>query len=94
VQLLTPPPTTAPDIQGRYFATGVQTVTGSSLEPAGTVITLFLNGNLVGTTTVNGFNTWSISGVNLATAGQVLTAFAKAEGKALSPVSIYHRKRK
>lgn len=87
VQLLTPPATLAPEIQGKYFATGVQTVTGTSIEPAGTVITLFVNGNQVGTTTVNGFNSWSISGVNLSVVGQVLTAFAKAEGKSMSPVS-------
>lgn len=87
VQLQTPQVTSPPEITGTYYATGSQTVSGFSNEPAGTVITLYRDGVLVGTGTVNAYNLWSITGVNLSSAGQQLTAYAKAEGKSISTVS-------
>lgn len=79
-------PTQAPTITGTYNAGSGVTITGTSLEPAGTVITIYRNGILIGTVTVSPFGTWELTGQTLA-ANDVLTAFAKATGKAISPVS-------
>ncbi len=76
-----------PIIIGSYVAGSAKTVSGTSVELAGSIITLYKGGNtLLGTTTVTAFNTWSISGLTLATS-DVLTAYAKANGKTLSLVS-------
>lgn len=74
--------TNAPVITGSYIAANT-TVSGTSTEQAGTIITLFKGGVQIGTTTVNSFGNWSISGLTLAS-GDVLTAKAEASGKLLS----------
>jgi hypothetical protein len=86
VQLNNPGTTSAPEITGTYYNGSGQTVTGVSFEPPGTVITLYQNGVVVGTAVVTGFYTWEVTGLNLQ-AGDVLTAYAKAEGKTISPIS-------
>jgi len=86
VQLNNPGPTSPPEITGTYYNGSGQTVTGVSFEPPGTVITLYRNGVLVGTAVVTGFYTWQVTGLNLQ-ADDVLTAFAKADGKSISTVS-------
>jgi len=76
----------APIINGVYTAGTNKTVSGTSTELPGTTIYLYSNGVLIGTTTVDAFGNWSISGLTL-TAGTQLTATAKVEGKNMSPVS-------
>lgn len=79
--------TTAPKITGSYVAGSNKTVSGTSIEAAGTQITLYKAGTtLLGSTSVTAFGTWSISNLTLA-ASDVLTSFAKASGKTLSLVS-------
>ncbi len=80
-------PSSAPVITGTYTAGSGKTVTGTSIEISGTVITLYKAGTiLLGTTTVNSFGNWSVTGLTLVT-GDVLTAYAKASVKTLSAVS-------
>jgi hypothetical protein len=74
--------TNAPVITGSYIAANT-TVSGTSTEQAGTIITLFKGGVQIGTTTVNSFGNWSITGLTLASS-DVLTAKAEASGKLLS----------
>jgi hypothetical protein len=76
----------APVINGVYSAGTNRTVTGTSTELPGTTIFLYSNGTLVGTTTVDAFGNWSISGLTL-TSGAQLTATAKVDGKNMSPLS-------
>jgi hypothetical protein len=78
--------TLAPTITGTYTAGSGKTITGTSLEPAGTVITVYRNGVLIGTVTVSAYGTWQLTNQTLSTY-DVLTAFAKANGKSLSAVS-------
>jgi hypothetical protein len=78
--------TLAPTITGTYTAGSGKTITGTSLEPAGTVITVYRNGVLIGTVTVSAYGTWQLTNQTLSTY-DVLTAFAKANGKSLSSVS-------
>lgn len=80
-------PTVAPVLSGTYLSGSNKTVSGTSMEPAGTVITLYkASTTLLGTTTVTSYNTWAVTGLTL-NANDVLTATAKAAGKTLSPVS-------
>ena len=81
--------TTAPVITGAYIAGSGKTVTGTSTEAAGTVITLYAGTTLLGTTTVNAYGTWSVSSLTLSSTApaNALTAYAKATGKTLSAVS-------
>lgn len=78
--------TAAPIINGVYTAGINKTVSGTSTELPGTTIYLYSNGVLIGTTTVDPFGNWSISGLTL-TSGTQLTATAKVSGKNMSPVS-------
>ncbi|MFN3941512.1 MAG: T9SS type A sorting domain-containing protein [Flavobacterium sp.] len=72
-----------PTINGPLAAGTSQTINGLSTEAPGTLINVFVNGTQVGTTTVDPFGNWSLSGINL-TAGQTVTANAKATGKTTS----------
>lgn len=76
-------PSTAPIISGTYTAGSGKTVTGTSTESAGTVIYLYKGATLLGSTTVDAYGNWSISGLTL-TAADVLTATAKAAGETIS----------
>lgn len=77
----------APVIAGNYIAGSGKTISGTSTEVAGTTITLYKAGTtLLGTSTVTSYGTWTISSLTLASS-DVLTAYAKANGKTLSAVS-------
>lgn len=75
--------TSAPVISGTYTAGSGKTVTGTSNESAGTLIYLYKGVTLLGSTTVDAYGNWSISGLTL-TAADVLTATAKAAGETIS----------
>ena len=78
--------TTAPSITGSYLAGG-NSVSGTSGEAAGTTIYLYKSDTvLLGTTTVSAFGTWTVTALTLS-AGDVVTAKAKAFGKTLSSAS-------
>lgn len=77
--------TTAPVISGSYISSSTA-VSGTSVEAAGTVISVYKNGMSIGSTTVNAFGTWTLSGLTL-TANDILTAKAKATGELLSSSS-------
>jgi gliding motility-associated-like protein len=56
-------------------------VSGTSVEPDGTIIRVFKNGTLIGTTLVSA-GTWSLTGINPALAGDdIITATAEAPGE-------------
>lgn len=80
---ITSSPSTAPVISGTYTAGSGKTVTGTSTESAGTLIYLYKGATLLGSTTVDAYGNWSISGLTL-TAADVLTATAKAAGETIS----------
>lgn len=78
--------TATPVLKGPYVA-GTQNIKGTSTEPAGTVITLYVNGTATtNTTTVDIYGNWQFTGIAV-TSGQVLTVRAKAAGKSLSNAS-------
>jgi hypothetical protein len=75
--------TACPFIQGG-IQSGATTVSGTSTEANGTLITVFKNGLSIGTTTVNS-GSWSLTGISPALAGNdIITATALAVGKAVS----------
>lgn len=78
--------TSTPVISGAYIAGSGKTVTGTSTESAGTVIYLYKGATLLGSTTVDAYGNWSISGLTL-TAADALTATAKAAGETISSSS-------
>lgn len=77
--------TNAPVITGTYLNGGTS-VTGTCSEIGGTEIAVYKGGNILGTTTLTAFGTWTLTSISLAT-GNVLTAYATAPGKTISPVS-------
>ncbi len=74
---------TPPIASASLLAGAPQTITGSSVEAAGSVITVYVNGAAVGTTTVNADGSWSLAGVVLA-AGDLVKATVQAAGKSVS----------
>ncbi len=78
-----------PTITGSYTE-GQTSVTGTITAANGTVITLYIDGVSLGTTTVSS-NSWTVSGLNAAFydlyAGGVLTATATSTGLLEGPVS-------
>jgi len=77
--------TNAPLITGTYLNGGTS-VTGTCSEIGGTEIKVYKNGTILGTTTLTAFGTWTLTGITLAT-NDILTAYATAPGKTLSPIS-------
>ncbi|MDB4924882.1 hypothetical protein, partial [Mucilaginibacter sp.] len=78
---------TAPIITGNYYSGTGKTVSGTSVEQSGSTITLYKAGSTVlGTTTVNGFGNWTVTGLTL-TAADALTAKVTALGKTISNAS-------
>lgn len=62
-------------------------ISGTSSESAGTVITVYRNGLSIGTAIVNN-NQWTLNGVSGLVAGNMITARATAPGKSLSDASV------
>lgn len=67
--------------------TDVTAVSGTSTEAAGTVITVFVDGAELGTTTVQAGGTWTLSGVAALANGALVKAKATATGKSQSDFS-------
>jgi hypothetical protein len=76
--------TTTPVITAPICA-GATSVSGTSTEANGTVITVFRGGVSQGTTTVSG-SAWTVTGLTLA-ANNTITATAQASGKCVSTTS-------
>lgn len=66
--------------------TSSTSISGTSQEADGTVITIYKNGTSIGTATVTA-NSWTLNGVSGLLAGNLITAKAQATGKTLSSVS-------
>lgn len=81
-----PAPRSAVPTVGGPIAAGATSVSGTSTEPNGTLITVFVNGTSVGTTTVTG-GTWTLAGLGALASGASVTATATATGKSVSLVS-------
>lgn len=78
--------TTAPVLKGPYVQ-GTQSITGTSTEAPGTVVTLYVGGvATTNTTTVDIYGNFTFTNIAL-TNGQVVTVRAKANGKSLSAAS-------
>ncbi|MDX5394927.1 MAG: T9SS type A sorting domain-containing protein, partial [Hymenobacteraceae bacterium] len=80
--------TTAPVVNGP-ITTASTSVSGTSTEAAGTVITVFRGTTAIGTTTVDAFGNWTLNNIasSTLTAGSVITATAQVTGKAVSSSS-------
>lgn len=74
--------TLAPVVNGPIVNTA-NSISGSSRETNGTLIRVFRNGTLIGTTTVNN-NTWTLSGVSGLAANDNIHATAEVSGKSVS----------
>ncbi|WP_157974379.1 T9SS type A sorting domain-containing protein [Lewinella sp. IMCC34183] len=79
---------TAPVISGPVYA-GSTTVSGTSVEAAGSAVTVFRNGIQIGTATVQANGTWSLTGIaaSLLKAADKLTATVAATSKSASGLS-------
>ena len=77
--------TTSPTITS-VLNTASTSVSGSSIEANGTLIEVFKNGVLMGSTSVSS-NTWTLNSVSGLMAGNLITAKATASGKSVSPTS-------
>ncbi|MDJ1497853.1 T9SS type A sorting domain-containing protein [Cytophagaceae bacterium DM2B3-1] len=72
----------APVVNGP-IASGATAVSGTSTEANGTVITVYVNGVSVGTTTVTA-GSWTLSGLSALASNASVTAAATASGKSIS----------
>ena len=82
------PPRTTPPVVNSPLLKGATTITGTSTEAAGTVITVYVNGTALGTTaTVQSDGTWTLTGVSPLPAGALVKATALAPGKSVSDFS-------
>ena len=77
--------TTKPTVNEGVVASSTS-ISGTSLEANGTVITVYKNGVSIGTTTVTG-NSWTLNGVSGLVSGDLITAKALASNKTLSDIS-------
>lgn len=80
------PPSIPPIVSASLLAGGSQTILGSSVEAPGSVISVYVNGLSIGTTTVLADGSWSFGPTALAE-GQVVSATVQASGKAVSALS-------
>jgi hypothetical protein len=79
---------TAPPVVNSPLQKGVTTVSGTSTEAAGTVITVYVNGTALGTTaTVLANGTWTLTGISALPAGALVKATALAPSKSVSDFS-------
>lgn len=84
VVVYTNPPVINTSTSGTLIA-GATTITGTSVEAVGTVIRVYQNGVLLGTTTVLANGTWSLTATVMA--GSTYYATAQASGAAVSVAS-------
>ncbi len=77
----------APVVNSPIYA-GATSVSGTSVEAPGSVITVFINGVAqLTTTTVQANGTWTLAGLTALTAGQTVSATVTPSGAAVSPLS-------
>ena len=82
------PGKTTPPVVNAPIQQGATTISGTSVEVAGTVITVFVNGTALGTTTtVQSNGTWTLTGVPALATGALITATARAPTKSVSGLS-------
>jgi hypothetical protein len=79
-------PQTATPVVNSPITTASTSISGTSSEANGTVITIFKNGTSIGTATVSG-GTWTLTGVSGLIVGDAITATALATGETQSTVS-------
>ncbi|MFC5269720.1 T9SS type A sorting domain-containing protein [Adhaeribacter terreus] len=79
-------PTTTPVVNGPIHSNSTS-ISGTSIEPAGTVITIYRNGTSIGTATVMASGTWTLTGVTGLAATNTITATALAANKTISATS-------
>jgi hypothetical protein len=79
------PKTSKPTVNDGIL-TSSTSISGTSIEADGTVITIYKNGVSIGTATVTN-NTWTLTGVTGLAAGDLITATALASGKTTSDIS-------
>ena len=77
----TPPVVTGPLLRG------ATAVSGTSVEAAGTTLTVYVNGTAVGTTTVQAGGGWTLTGITALVSGALVKATATATGKSESDFS-------
>lgn len=75
--------TSAPEVSGPIVS-GSTSVSGTSSEPVGTNIEVFVNGSSVGTTTVDAYGNWTLSGLTALNSGDNVKATATATDKTTS----------
>lgn len=76
----------APVVDSPIYA-GTSSISGTSVSPAGTTITVYKDGTAIGTTTVQAGGTWTLTGVSGLIGGESITARAGAGGPSESAVS-------
>ncbi|WP_345122757.1 T9SS type A sorting domain-containing protein [Hymenobacter antarcticus] len=82
------PARSAAPVVSSPLLTGATSVSGTSAEAAGTVITVFVNGTALGTTTtVQSGGTWTLAGIAALASGALVKATATAAGKSQSDFS-------
>ncbi|GAB3858361.1 hypothetical protein GCM10028822_33210 [Hymenobacter terrigena] len=82
------PARTAPPVVKSPLLQGATAVSGTSTEAGGTAITVYVNGNALGTTaTVQADGTWTLTGVPALATGDLVKATAKAPSKSASAFS-------
>jgi hypothetical protein len=78
----------APPVVNSPLQKGATSVAGSSSEATGTVITVYVNGTALGTTTtVQAGGTWTLTGISALPAGALVKATALAPSKSTSDFS-------
>jgi hypothetical protein len=77
-------PRTLVPVVNAGITTASNSISGTSTEAAGTVITVYKGGSSIGTTTVDANASWTLTGVSGLAAGNLITADALAGGKTIS----------
>ncbi|MGI4869739.1 MAG: T9SS type A sorting domain-containing protein [Janthinobacterium lividum] len=82
------PARSAAPVVNSPIQSGATSVSGTSTEAAGTVITVYVNGSALGTTTtVQSGGAWTLTGITALANGALVKATATATGKTESPFS-------
>lgn len=76
---------TQPPVVSGSIVNGATSASGTSTEAAGTTITVYKNGSIIGTTTVDANGNWTLSGIATPlVTGDAIVATALATGKTVS----------